>query len=71
MRPDNLQDEGTSIVQEYQDPNQRMQIHHDTIDERVQIRSQYESQVFKPGHNMPTETLEQLAEREVADAMRR
>ena len=48
-----------------------MQIHKDTIDERVQIRSQYESQVFKPGHNMPTETLEQLAEREVADAMRR
>ena len=71
MRPDNFMDEGSGIVQEYQDPNQRVSIHHDTVDERVQIRQQYENQVFKPGHNMPTKTLEQLAEEEVADAMRR
>lgn len=71
MRPDNIQDEGTSIVQEYQDPNQRMNIHQDTVDERVQIRQQYKNQVFKPGHNMPTMTLEELAEIEVEDALRR
>jgi hypothetical protein len=38
MRPDNFNDEGTGIVAEYQDPNQRVTIHQDTIDERVGLR---------------------------------
>jgi len=37
----------------------------------VDIRNQYKNQVFKPGHNMPTRSLEDLAEEEYADAMGR
>lgn len=59
------------VVNEYQDPNHRVEIHQDTIDERVDIRAQYKNQVFKPGHNMPTMSLEELAEIEYADAMER
>ncbi len=60
-----------SVVQAYQDPGQRQVIHHDTVDERVDLRTQYKQQVFKPGHNLPTKTLEELAEEEYADAMHR
>ena len=37
----------------------------------MDLRQQYKDQVFRPGHNMPTKTLEQLAEEEYADAMGR
>lgn len=43
MRPQNTMDEGGGIVQEYQDPNHRMNIHNDTIDERVDMRKQYQN----------------------------
>jgi hypothetical protein len=46
-------------------------IQKDTIDERISMQQQYKNQVFKPGHNMPTKTLEALAEEEYADAMMR
>lgn len=71
MRPTNQMDEGSGIVAEYQDPNQRVQIHKDTIDERISLKDQYKNQVFKPGHNMPTMSLEELAEIEMADALKR
>ena len=48
-----------------------MDVHKDTIDELIDVRQQYKNQVFKPGHNMPTKTLEALAEEEYADAMMR
>ena len=59
------------IVNEYQDPQQRVVVHQDTADERVDLRQQYKNQVFRPGHNMPTKSLEQLAEEEMQDAMAR
>ena len=71
MRPANSLDEGGSVVQEYQDVGQRMNIHKDTVDQRVNLRQQYKNQVFRPGHNMPTKTLEELAEEEYHDAMMR
>ena len=72
MRPQNKSDDNTqSIVQEYADPNQKTYIHSDTIDQRVNLREQYKNQVFKPGHNMPTMSLEELAEIEMEDAMKR
>ena len=71
MRPTDQEDEGHGIVNAYQDKNQRMDIHQDTIDQMVDIRQQYKNQVFRPGHNMPTKSLEELAEEEYADAMRR
>lgn len=64
-------DDGVGIVNEYQDKTQRMEIHKDTIDQMIDIKQQYRDQVFRPGHNMPTKTLEQLADEEMADAMRR
>ena len=48
-----------------------MDIHKDTIDQLVDVRQQYKNQVFRPGHNLPTKTLEELAEEEYQDAMRR
>ena len=59
------------VVAEYQDPNQRVIIHQETVDEQFSLRDQYKNQVFKPGHNMPTRTLDDLAEEEYADAMGR
>lgn len=37
----------------------------------VNIRAQYQNQVFKPGHILPTMSIEELAERELADALER
>ena len=72
MRPQNKSDDNTlSIVQEYADPNKKTYIHSDTVDQRVNLREQYKNQVFKPGHNMPTMSLEELAEIEMEDALKR
>ena len=72
MRPQNQNDDGgVGIVNEYKDPGQRETIHKDTIDEKITLKEQYKNQVFKPGHNMPTMTLEELAEIEMADALKR
>lgn len=35
------------------------------------LKEQYQKQVFQPGHNLPTMSLEQLADIEVADALER
>lgn len=48
-----------------------MDIHKDTIDQIIDVRQQYKDQVFRPGHNMPTMSLEELADNEMEDAMRR
>ena len=75
MRPQNLDDNdfnyGSTVVKTYEQPEQRIVVDKSTIDGRVDIRSQYKDQVFRPGHNMPTKTLEELAEEEYADAMQR
>ena len=35
------------------------------------MRQQYQNQVFRAGHNLPTKSLEELAEEELADALER
>mmetsp|Transcript_18477 Transcript_18477/g.31625 ORF Transcript_18477/g.31625 Transcript_18477/m.31625 type:complete len:116 (-) Transcript_18477:62-409(-) len=62
---------GGSIVQEYQDPLQRVVVNQETVDQRMDVRKQYQNQVFKPGHNMPTKTLDELAEEEMTGALDR
>ena len=37
----------------------------------MNVREQYSNQVFKPGHILPTMSIEEFAEQEVADALRR
>ena len=71
MRPSDVEDDGTGIVQEYRDVGQRMNIHKETIDQIMDVRQQFKDQVFRPGHNMPTKSLEALADEEYEDAMRR
>jgi len=48
-----------------------MNIHKETIDQIMDVRQQFKDQVFRPGHNMPTKSLEALADEEYEDAMRR
>lgn len=71
MRPATTPFGEQGVVAEYQDPNQRVEIHKDTVDEQFSLRDQYKNQVFKPGHNMPTRSLDDLADEEYADAMGR
>lgn len=72
MRPQNVNDDGAlNIVDEYKDPEQKTYIHSDTVDQRIALRDQYKNQVFRPGHNMPTMSIEELAEIEMEDALRR
>jgi len=59
------------IVNEYQHPEERVVIQQETADQLVDLRTQYKNQVFRPGHNLPTKTLEELAEEEYHDAMAR
>jgi hypothetical protein len=37
----------------------------------MQIREQYKNQVFKPGHILPTMSIEELADFEMAGALER
>lgn len=71
MRPADQADEGGGVVASYADPYQRATIHRDTADQRIDMRAQFKNQVFKPGHNMPTMSLDELAEIEYNDAMGR
>ena len=71
MRPQNNDLESDSVVNTYQDPSERVIIDKSTVDKQIDLRNQYKQQVFRPGHNMPTKTLEELAEEEYADAMAR
>lgn len=43
----------------------------DIVEQRVNLREQYKNQVFKPGHILPTMSIEELAEMELADALER
>jgi len=49
----------------------RIVVQNESIDQRLNLRDQYRQQVFQPGHNMPTMSLEELADIEMEDAMRR
>ena len=74
MRPQQQSNDGfdnSDVVNTYKDPNQRVIIDKSTIDKQIDLRTQYKEQVFRPGHNQPTKTLEELAEEEYADAMAR
>ena len=52
-------------------PIERVQVQQDDVNDRMTLKSQYQQQVFQPGHNLPTMSLEQLADIEMADAMER
>ena len=74
MRPQKQANDGfenTDVVNTYKDPSQRVIIDKSTIDKQIDLRNQYKEQVFRPGHNQPTKTLEELAEEEYTDAMQR
>ena len=52
-------------------PIERVQVKQEDVNDRMTLKSQYQKQVFQPGHNLPTMSLEQLAEIEMNDAMER
>lgn len=41
------------------------------INDRMNLKNQYQQQVFQPGHNLPTMSLEEFADQEMADALER
>ena len=43
----------------------------ETVDGRINERAQYEEQVFRQGHNLPTMSIEDLAQMEMEDALER
>ena len=53
------------------DQFQKLYVQQDTVDQRIHAREQYKNQVFKPGHIMPTMSIEELADMELADALER
>jgi len=59
------------VVNTYVDPLQaikpveRVVVQQDDVNDRMNLRSQYQQQVFQPGHNLPTMSLEEFADREV------
>ena len=65
------------MVQEYIDPMRKykpidkIQVRNEDINDRMTLKQQYQKQVFQPGHNLPTMSLEELAEQELADALER
>jgi immunoglobulin-binding protein 1 len=46
-------------------------VQQDIVEQRMNLKEQYKNQVFKPGHIMPTMSIEELAEMELADALSR
>ena len=77
MQPRQQQQEQPQVVKEYTDPMckfkpiDRVHVKQEDVNDRMTLKSQYQKQVFQPGHNLPTMSLEQLAEIEMADAMER
>ena len=69
--------EDTNVVKEYIDPMQKykpiekIHVKNEDINDRMTLKEQYQKQVFQPGHNLPTMSIEQLADEEMADAMER
>lgn len=65
------------VLEGYKDPMshfktvEKVIVKHDDINDRLTLKSQYQAQVFQPSHNLPTMSIEQLAEQEYEDAMRR
>ena len=65
------------IVNKYKDPYgatkqvERVTVQHDDVNDRLNLREQYKKQVFQPGHNLPTMSLDELAEIEVREARER
>lgn len=61
----------------YRDPLQaikpvdRIIVQQDDVNDRINLVNQYKQQVFQPGHNLPTMSIEELADMEVADALDR
>lgn len=53
------------------DSFQKLYVQKDSIDQRIGLMSQYKNQVFKPGHILPTMSIEELAEMELAGALER
>jgi len=43
MRPQNEMDFDQGVVQQYQDPNQRVVVQQETVDQRVDLKSQYQN----------------------------
>lgn len=65
VRPkDDSHEPESNIVKEYIDPMQkykpieRINVRNEDINDRMTLRNQYEKQVFQPGHNLPTMSLE-------------
>ena len=52
-------------------PIERIQVRNEDVNDRMNLKSQYQKQVFQPGHNLPTMSLEEFADMELADAMER
>ena len=52
-------------------PIDRIQVQNDDVNDRMTLKSQYQKQVFQPGHNLPTMSLEELGDMELADALER
>lgn len=50
---------------------ERVIVQHDDINDRMQVKDQYQQQVFQPFFELPTMTLEEFADMEVADALDR
>ena len=63
------------VVNQYKDPYgatkkiERIQVQQDDVNDRITLRDQYKQQVFQPSHNLPTMSLDELADKEVKEAM--
>lgn len=64
---------GSGVVKTYEQTGQRVAVDTSgaTLQDRMSIRQQYQAQVFQPHWNQPTMSLEEFADREMADAMER
>ena len=50
---------------------ERVVIQHDDANDRMNLKQQYKDQVFQPFFELPTMTLEEFADMEIADALER
>ncbi len=77
VSPQSGMDLESNVIQEYIDPMRKYKpidqifVRNEDINDRMTLRSQYQKQVFQPGHNLPTMSIEELADMEVADALAR
>eukprot|EP00347_Sterkiella_histriomuscorum_P001695 403371033 len=53
------------------DQFQKIYVQKDIVEQSMNMREQYQNQVFKPGHILPTMSIEELADMELADALDR